>query len=105
MILRLDHSEKWETIIQEALPTFKLIHANDGDDKTYADTYHTFKTAIRWTDAEIDQLSRDETFEHFYTKAEVDALVAQLRGENRFASEGSIAEDFKLDMESESPGC
>jgi len=99
MILRLDHSAKWEKMIQEVLPTFKLVHSNDGDEKAYADTYHAFKSAIRWTDEEIAELSQDETFQHFYKKAEVDALVAKVRGGGRFASEDSIPEDFKLDME------
>lgn len=58
------------------LDSFRLIRANVGQDKDYADLYSQFKRHIKLPDAYINQMCSAPYTRHFYSEGEIERIRA-----------------------------
>jgi hypothetical protein len=78
--LEIDDSIK-ERAIKEflGLKDFRLIRANIGQEKNYAESYRDFLRTIHLPEEYVQMLNASDYAKHFYSKKEIDAVQAKWR--------------------------
>jgi len=82
IIVRLEDSSLWESILKEFFPTIRIGAASNvasqggnGGNKVLAKKHQKFLKTMQWTKEEIEWISQAEQISHFYTKEEREAFI------------------------------